>query len=665
MKKIYGNVEELLNRYICGFHQYILEPPYHIVFVGENLCELLGCDPCDLIHEDHDAYVRFVHPEDRKIYGDFLRKLAKAECTLSLQYRIVKKDGVCCFVNDTFTSKRDKNGLMIGSSVLTDITPLKTENDELRFLNDTVPCGFLKYTCDKQPKITYLNEQMKKIMRFPEVKDGEMDYLEMYKENIYLTIPIEERHRFSRFLEKVYTKGTTISGEMTILRCDGTKAHLYGWVTKCIGADGREEFQSVCMDMTERYRSAKESETERYLKALTDVYDKIFEYDFSNRTVRYLYGHNSETFHLLQNIPMQLEEATQRWIKRSIVDEDREDFKTFISRYLREPRSSEGRPPQIKFRAYSSKGELKCYIGIFLKIDAAVSLFCCRSVAEHDEATSLRNENLSLRNINENMQEIVMRFTEGIAAFEIKGDTVMPLYMSDNVCEFFEFSKEEWQTKMKEATSIEEFVSRSGVDYEEFLELLANGEAEFSYYDIGTDSHRRIKAICSQKGVDADSPRYVMLYNVNEEPKENAGGSVYIRTFGYFDVFVGDKPIAFRNKRSKELFALLVDRRGGYITSEEAIGFLWEDEPISAVTLARYRKVALRLKNILEEYGIADIVESIDGKRRIVTEKVRCDLYDYLSGKEEFIGLFKGSYLTNYSWGENTLAELQNELYNS
>lgn len=39
--------------------------------------------------------------------------------------------------------------------------------------------------------------------------------------------------------------------------------------------------------------------------------------------------------------------------------------------------------------------------------------------------------------------------------------------------------------------------------------------------------------------------------------------TVSIRTFGYFDIFVGDTSIAFRNKKSKELLALLVDRKGG------------------------------------------------------------------------------------------------------
>lgn len=154
-----------------------------------------------------------------------------------------------------------------------------------------------------------------------------------------------------------------------------------------------------------------------------------------------------------------------------------------------------------------------------------------------------------------------------------------------------------------------------------------------------------------------------MLYSVedteqNEKKSLPENRAVSIRTFGYFDVFVGDKPIAFRNKKAKELFALLVDRKGGYITSEEAIGFLWEDEPANTVTLSRYRKVALRLKNTLEEYGISDVVEAVDGKRRIVMEKVQCDLYNYLSGKEEYSQLFKGSYLTNYSWAETTLGEL-------
>ena len=133
---------------------------------------------------------------------------------------------------------------------------------------------------------------------------------------------------------------------------------------------------------------------------------------------------------------------------------------------------------------------------------------------------------------------------------------------------------------------------------------------------------------------------------------------VKIRTFGYFDVFVDGKPILFKNVKTKELFALMVDRQGGYVSSDEAIAILWEDEPASALVLARYRKVALRLKNLLEEYGIAHIVEYTNGRRRIVPDFVDCDLYTYLSDKTAHHELFNGSYLSNYSWGERTLGEL-------
>ena len=260
------------------------------------------------------------------------------------------------------------------------------------------------------------------------------------------------------------------------------------------------------------------------------------------------------------------------------------------------------------------------------------------------------------------MQELVRRFRDGIAAFELSDGNVTPLYASDNVCEFFGFTKDEWLPLMEKSTPVREFIARSETSYSDFAELLRTGEAEFTYYDFGAEKERRIKAICSPKSPEA-SPRYVLLYNMDEFPGTAAESAddemtVSIRTFGYFDVFIGGKPIAFRSQKAKELFALLIDRRGGFVTSEEAIGFLWEEEPINSVTLARYRKVALRLKNILEEYGISDVMESVAGKRRIIPEKVRCDLYDYLSGKEEYAQLFKGSYLTNYSWGEITLGEL-------
>ena len=62
------------------------------------------------------------------------------------------------------------------------------------------------------------------------------------------------------------------------------------------------------------------------------------------------------------------------------------------------------------------------------------------------------------------------------------------------------------------------------------------------------------------------------------------------------------------------------------------------------------------LKQELEENGIADILETENARRRIVPEKLQCDLYAYLASPAE--NAFNGSYMNNYSWAEVTRAEL-------
>ncbi len=661
------NTEDILNSLVSGFHQYILTDPPHLNYVSENLLKMLGTSKEELLSETKDLYVNFIHPNDREIYSEFINNLKSKEQTLSLQYRLVKKNGEIFRVKDSMTSKKLNENILVGYSVLTDITDIKNNGDDIDFLAETIPCGFLKFTCEKRPKIIYINKQMINILNIPETKDGELDYLELYKDDMFLMIPMEERRRFSLYLNQIQSSDSPTSGEITLLRCDGTKAYVFGWVTKHINDKGKEEFHAFCFDVTEKRIEKKEQETKRYLKALSEVYDKIFEYNFETDTVRCLYGQNSPRFKWIENIPMQMEDATNRWIDATVEEEDREKVKAFFKDFYKNDLYKSGeRPPQITYKARSSSGQIRLYSGIFLKTDDSVSLYCCRLIPDNGETAALRTENISLK---ENIHELVTRFTYGIAAFEInKDDFITPLYASDNICGFFGLTKEEWLVFMKTKTPLKTFTARSKASYEDFIRLLENGEAEFTYYDFKSEKKRRVKAICSQKSR-GTSPRYVMLYNIeNITSEENEAfrqtPSVFVRTFGYFDVFVNDIPIAFRNKKAKELLAILVDRRGGYVSSEEAIGFLWEDEPVNPLTLARYRKVALRLKNTLEEYGISDIIESVDGKRRVITKKIRCDLYDYLSEKEEYSQLFKGNYLTNYSWAETTLAELTGNIYN-
>ena len=141
----------------------------------------------------------------------------------------------------------------------------------------------------------------------------------------------------------------------------------------------------------------------------------------------------------------------------------------------------------------------------------------------------------------------------------------------------------------------------------------------------------------------------------------SGNGKIYIRTFGGFDVFVNGRAIPFSSKKAKELLALLVDRRGGFVTSNEAISFLWEDASMGESTRRRFRKVVSELRKTLAAYGIEEILIRINQESRINREQIQCDLYQYLEEGEEYKHLFKGEYMKNYSWAECTLGGLVNK----
>ena len=266
--------DDILNFQINGFHQYIFDDTAHLSFVSQNFEKLTGYKEDELLDESRDLYSLLVHPEDLKVYSTLIEKVSAFETTESAKYHLIKKDGSIIYVSDTVTSVKAENNTMILSSYLTDISEFEIDNKNLRFLDETAPCGFLKYTCEKNPRVTFVNKQLIDFLRIPNVDSPEFDLPEMYKQNIFLFIPPEERRRFSLFLNRVNTAGKPIAGEMSLLRLDGTRIRVFGWVTKNKNEDGSEEFQSAFMDISERFENNEIAEANRYIKALLYVHSQ-------------------------------------------------------------------------------------------------------------------------------------------------------------------------------------------------------------------------------------------------------------------------------------------------------------------------------------------------------------------------------------------------------
>ena len=133
---------------------------------------------------------------------------------------------------------------------------------------------------------------------------------------------------------------------------------------------------------------------------------------------------------------------------------------------------------------------------------------------------------------------------------------------------------------------------------------------------------------------------------------------VTVKCFGNFEVYAKNEKLVFKRLKSKELFAFLVDRNGAGMTAKQICAVLFPDDIDDTKNAAYLRQLVLDLKNTLKTVGAENVFCHETPCYRIDTNLIKCDYISYLeTGKPEF----RGEYMTQYSWAEDTCAMLQFE----
>lgn len=127
----------------------------------------------------------------------------------------------------------------------------------------------------------------------------------------------------------------------------------------------------------------------------------------------------------------------------------------------------------------------------------------------------------------------------------------------------------------------------------------------------------------------------------------NDNTSIYFRTFPSFDCYVNDVLVDFSRAKSKELLALLVDRRGATVTMDEAISALWGDKKTD-LSKQLYRDAVCRLRITLKKYHLLDLINVKRARIALNTQNCLCDMWDYIDGKN--LSAFSGEYMCPYEW---------------
>lgn len=150
------------------------------------------------------------------------------------------------------------------------------------------------------------------------------------------------------------------------------------------------------------------------------------------------------------------------------------------------------------------------------------------------------------------------------------------------------------------------------------------------------------------------------MENLRTPPgRQGSGKRVRVQCFGNFEIFVDGIPLRFTRRQTKELLALLVDRRGAAMNTEQLCATLFEDESDVFQQKNKLRKLVADLSGTLRQAGADAIFLKHRNSFAVAAEEFDCDYYDFLQGLPSGVNAYAGEYMSQYSWAEMTLAALE------
>ena len=139
--------------------------------------------------------------------------------------------------------------------------------------------------------------------------------------------------------------------------------------------------------------------------------------------------------------------------------------------------------------------------------------------------------------------------------------------------------------------------------------------------------------------------------SLNSKPLE-------VKCFGNFEIFHNGSPVHFARKKSKEMVAYLIDRKGAMISTGELRSALWEEEEDNEEKKGYIRVLANDIRKSMEDVGISNFLRNDMDCYSVDINAMSCDYLKFLNGDEKSKAAFAEEYMSQYTWSEVTLGVL-------
>lgn len=169
-------------------------------------------------------------------------------------------------------------------------------------------------------------------------------------------------------------------------------------------------------------------------------------------------------------------------------------------------------------------------------------------------------------------------------------------------------------------------------------------------FDLDASGYLLKPVMASQIRRSLDNLRYPLTAE-----EEGGGPDLVAQCFGDFEIFYKGDPIKFKYNKSKEVVAYLIDRKGAVCSNNQVIISLWDDDESHD---SYYRSLLKDIHDTFSKLGCGDVFCRQRAGASMIKSEFRCDYYDFLDGKPSGISAYKGEYMNQYSWAEETSGAL-------
>ena len=143
------------------------------------------------------------------------------------------------------------------------------------------------------------------------------------------------------------------------------------------------------------------------------------------------------------------------------------------------------------------------------------------------------------------------------------------------------------------------------------------------------------------------------MQNLRFAPELKTNVLVQVFCFGSFEVkTMSGEEIRFERKKSKELFAYLIHKKGNECTLKEAAAILFEDEVYDEKLQNYMQKIISSMMKTFRKYEVEEIILKEFNSMKVDIEKIECDYYRFIQIGAELNFEQEQAYLENYTWAD-------------